>query len=61
MRCRYRAHPVKRRRHAPFRCPTCNEPMFRVIETREWQGGIRRKRVCPAGHVLITREMAAAA
>ena len=52
---------MKRRRHAPFRCPTCNEPMFRVIETREWQGGIRRKRVCPAGHVLITREMVAAA
>lgn len=48
------------RRYVPFRCPTCGKPAVRVIETREWQGAIRRKRRCPDGHVMVTRETVAA-
>lgn len=35
-------------------------PVVRVLETREWQGSIRRKRRCEAGHVITTRETIAA-
>lgn len=58
------------RRHVPFTCPKeveqegrtvlCGRPLVRVTETREWQGSIRRKRRCEAGHVVVTRETVAA-
>lgn len=46
------------RRYVPFRCPTCGKPAVRVIETREWQGAIRRKRRCTGDprHIVETRE-----
>ena len=47
-------------RHVPFACAVCGRPMSKVIETREWQGTIRRKRRCDAGHVITTRETVAA-
>ena len=49
-----------RTRHVPFRCPRCGRPVGLVVETREWQGSIRRKRRCEAGHVVVTRETVAA-
>jgi transcriptional regulator NrdR family protein len=49
-----------KRRHVPFICPRCGQPMARVVDTRERQGAIWRRRVCPAGHSIETREQIAA-
>lgn len=51
-----------RERHVPFLCPRCGSPVGLVVETREWQGAIRRKRRCTGKerHVVETRETVAA-
>ena len=49
----------QRERHVPFTCPRCGSPAIKVVDTRDWQGGIRRKRRCEKGHLLVTREVAA--
>ena len=47
---------MKKPRRTPFLCPECGAQVVRVLESRPWQGAIRRRRVCPAGHVIWTRE-----
>ena len=44
------------RRRVPFVCARCGLPFVKVIDTREWQGAIRRKRRCPGGHVVVTAD-----
>ena len=46
----------KVQRHVPFPCPACKKPMTKVIDTRPYQGTLRRRRACPDGHVAVTRE-----
>ena len=53
--------PPKLQRHVPFPCPVCGQPMAKVIDTRPYQGTLRRRRSCPAGHIAITREALQAA
>ena len=53
--------PRKTQRHVPFPCPVCGQPMAKVIDTRPYQGTLRRRRSCPAGHIAITREALQAA
>ena len=48
---------MTRNRRTPILCPTCTKPLSRVVESIPWQGGIRRRRVCPDGHAAITREV----
>lgn len=38
-------------------CPRCGERMDTVLETRQVEGTIRRRRRCPAGHTEPTREV----
>ena len=46
-----------RKRRSPIPCPVCTKPLTRIVESVPWQGGIRRRRICPDGHVAITREV----
>ena len=39
-------------RHVPFRCPKCGKPM-EVIETRQRDGAIWRRRNCPDKHASV--------
>ena len=41
----------------PILCPTCQKPMGKVLDTRIGQGSIRRRRVCPDGHTMWTKEV----
>lgn len=44
-------------RHVPFRCPRCGKAM-EVVETRERDGTIWRRRACPDRHAqTFTREV----
>ncbi len=47
---------MTRCRRSPFLCPTCGKPMVRITDTRPYQGAVRRRRWCPAGHAVWTKE-----
>ena len=49
---------MTRTRRIPFACPVpaCGQPMDRLVMTRPRQGTIQRRRVCVAGHVVVTVE-----
>jgi transcriptional regulator NrdR family protein len=44
-------------RRTPILCPTCKQPMVKVLDTRAGQGTVRRRRACPAGHTIWTKEV----
>jgi transcriptional regulator NrdR family protein len=46
-----------RQRRTPILCPTCGKAMVRVLETRSCQGTVRRRRGCPDGHTIWTKEV----
>lgn len=47
---------MTRPKGTPILCPTCQEPMRRVVNTVQWQCSTRRRRECPNGHRVWTRE-----
>lgn len=48
---------MTRPRQTPILCPECSQAMTTVTQTRVVQGALRRRRQCPAGHRIWTKEV----